>query len=175
MFNNKRTTKTSPSILISKIKLLFFFLPIPHIMFASYSCFVLEIADSYQELLVISNSSIIPQEASLSQDVNCWALILQHTGHTSSNQPHYQIFTLVSLISEQINHIFYLKHNHPIRSITNISWNHYPICSLQKYFFVFPVPFPHFDAIHCNWEEIYFLSPQLNSVLCRTAFGEAAR
>ena len=43
-----------------------------------------------------------------------------------------------------------------------------------KIFYIFPVPFPHFDAIHCNWEEIYFLSPQLNSVLCRTAFGEAA-
>ena len=43
-----------------------------------------------------------------------------------------------------------------------------------KIFFIFLVPFPYFDAIHCNWEEIYFLSPQLNSVLCRTAFGEAA-
>ena len=122
-----------------------------------------ELCGIAQELLVISNSSIIPQKASLSQDVNCWALILQHTGHTSGNQPHYQIFTLVvglvllkrqywilisvfkshstviiSLISEQINHIFYLKHNHPIRSITNISWNHCTICSLQKYFLFFP-------------------------------------
>ena len=43
-----------------------------------------------------------------------------------------------------------------------------------KIFYIFPVPFPHFDAIHCNWEEIYFLSRQLNNVLCRTVFGEAA-
>ena len=43
-----------------------------------------------------------------------------------------------------------------------------------KKFLIFPVPFTHYDAIHCNWGEIYFLSRQLNSVLCRTAFGEAA-
>ena len=77
-------------------------------------------------------------------------------------------------LAKQINHIFHLKQNHSICLIINIPCNHCTICSLQKYFFIFLVPFPHSDAIHCNWEEIYFLSPQLNSVLCRTAFGEAA-
>ena len=45
----------------------------------------------------------------------------------------------------------------------------------SKKFLIFPVPFTLSDAIHCNWEEICFLSRQLNSVLCRTAFGEASR
>ena len=54
------------------------------------------------------------------------------------------------LLAKQINHIFHLKQNHSIRSIIKIPWNHCPICSLQKYFFIFSVPFPLSDAIHCN-------------------------
>lgn len=50
-------------------------------------------------------------------------------------------------LAKQINHIFHLKQNHSICLIINISWSHRTICSQ---FFIFPVPFPHSDAIHCN-------------------------